>query len=198
MPLNYIRRRVHFVWLILIATFFLIGSWSLAAVILAFYTALVALARKRPAAFQDEQTEGQALVLSPVSGVVKSIRSHVDHDIFGPDLIEVELSLPFWKEWGLFFPARSEVIDSVDKKEGLCITLLRPDGRRIGMALAKPRVGCGASLSLLPGDRGRPAAPFGHFSFGGRLLLYLTENCEILVQVNEQVIAGQTALAAEV
>lgn len=198
MPLNYIRRRSHFIWMGLTALFFYLGWWPLGLVSLVLYAALVALARKRPTTFHDEQVLGQGLVFSPVTAAVSSIRSHVNHPVFGPDQIEIELKLPFWKEWGLFFPASAEVIDTIGKKQDVYVTLLRPDGRRLGLELSGRRFWGGVSLNLLPGDRGRSAAPFGHLSFGGRVLLYLTENCEILVQVNEQVVAGQTALAAEV
>lgn len=159
---------------------------------------MVVLARRRPTLFLDDQPKGDGLIFSPVNGSVNSVRSHVKHEVFGPELVEIEFKLPFWKEWGLFLPTAGEVIDMVEKKEGLYITILRPDARRVGVALVKNRLGRSASLNLLPGDRGRSSAPFGHFGLGGKVLLYLTENCEILVQVNEQMIAGQTAVAAEV
>jgi phosphatidylserine decarboxylase len=198
MPLNYFKRRVHFTWLFFTLILFYLNLWPLAFLSLAFHALILALARKRPLTFHDDQPDGDGLVLAPVSGRVKSVRSHTNHKVFGPDLLELELRLPFWKEWGLFLPAAGEIIDTVEKKEGFYVTILRPDGRRIGVALLKNVLRSGASLNLLPGDRGRTAALFGHFSFGGKVLLYLTENCEILVQVNEQIIAGQTALAAEV
>lgn len=198
MPLNYIKRRVHFSWTLLTIIFFLTGLWPVALLSLFIHALIVALARKRPTIFLDDQPDGEGLVLSPVNGSVNSVRSHVDHEVFGEDLVEIELKLPFWKEWGLLLPTAGEVIDTVERKNGFCITILRPNGQRVGMALVKNVIGGGASLNLLPGDRGRSAAPFGHFSFGGKVLLYLTENCEILVQVNEQIVAGQTALAAEV
>lgn len=174
MPLNYIKRRVHFTWMLFTLIFFLTGLWPIALLSLVLHALMVALARKRPTLFLDDQPGGEGLLLSPVNGSVTSVRSHVRHDVFGPDLVEIELKLPFWKEWGLLLPTSGEVIDTVEKKGAYYITLLRPDGRRVGLALIKNLVGCSASLNLLPGDRGRSAARFGHFSFGGKVLLYLS------------------------
>jgi hypothetical protein len=45
------------------------------------------------------------------------------------------------------------------------------------------------------GDRGRGAACFGHYPFGGSLIVYVPQPSDILVVENEKIEAGQTVLA---
>ena len=52
------------------------------------------------------------------------------------------------------------------------------------------------TIWLKSGDRGRGAACFGNYPFGGTLIIYLPQNSDILVFENERVVPGQTVIAA--
>lgn len=48
---------------------------------------------------------------------------------------------------------------------------------------------------LKSGDRGRGAACFGYYPFGGTVLIYLPANSDILVYESEHIVPGQTVIA---
>jgi hypothetical protein len=48
----------------------------------------------------------------------------------------------------------------------------------------------------LPGDRGKVRANWGFFPFGGTVLVYLSENYEILVKEGDSLEAGKSILCA--
>lgn len=217
MPLNYLSKAAQFCWIILLILCFLIFG------ILAFlglgllYAGLLILYRKNPLRLNEAATTKSDVLFSPVNGQIKSVRSLVDHEYFGEGLIEVQILIPWWKEWGLYLPANLEVVDRIFRPEkalfryrlfaredklasqlqGHYISLARSGGDHLGIHFAKCFLGSSAQINLQAGDKGRLGARFGYFPWGGTALLYLPGNYEILAKTGEQVVAGETPVATQ-
>lgn len=162
-------------------------------------------------------TTNSNVLFAPVNGEIKAIRSKVDHPLFGENLVEVQIVVPWWREWGLFLPANLQVIDRVYKTEkpifrygsffkegetafgqqGHFISFGRSGGDEIGLNFVRCLLGGSAQINLQPGDKGKLGARFGFFPWGGTALLYLPGNYEILLNTGEQIVAGESPLATE-
>lgn len=172
--------------------------------------------RRSSIPYRDTIKSDGEIYLAPVHGVVESIRKDIKIEESDKSYHEIRISLSLWKEKGLYLPTAGEVsflkyqkggkvpINSNSKafsgsvsdiahtdlffiSKNQTQTLLRfidcPYGQR-------------PTIWLKSGDRGRGAACFGHYPFGGTLLIYIPENSDILVFEREQLVPGQSVLAA--
>lgn len=218
MPLNYLSKSAQFFWFVFLAlTFLIFGLFSFFFFGL-LYVGVLLLFRKNPVRVNEAATTKSNVLFSPVNGEVKSVRSKVDHQVFGNELVEVQILIPWWKEWGLCLPANLMVVDRVYRPEqpffryklfasedektpvplqGHYVTMARSGGDQIGLHFARCLLGRSAQINLQAGDKGKLGARFGFFPWGGTALLYLPGNYEILVKTGEQVVAGETPLATE-
>jgi len=172
--------------------------------------------RKRVILISDKPGVNKKIIYSPISGEVKKVSTNKNHPVFGEDLIELQLCLPWWKEMGLYLPIAGYVKDvtvgvknfsflrlntwpNIDQKEGfkgsLAIILESDDGDSFGLQLVKCPLGMAGRTWVMPGDRGRVAANFGYIPFGGTVLLYLPKFYEILVLEGDKLIAGESLIA---
>lgn len=166
--------------------------------------------------YRDTLKNDGEIFLSPVHGIVESIRRDATSLEDGRSAHEVRISIGGWDEKGLFLPTAGEVVylkagkgqkiprtaeaqqfylpvselshtDFILKSKNQTQTLMRfidcTYGRR-------------PEIWLKYGDRGRGAACFGYYPFGGTLLIYLPQNSDILVFEKERIVPGQTVIAA--
>lgn len=156
------------------------------------------------------------IYISPIHGTVESVRQNVP--ILNDTEIghEVRISMSIWDEKGLYLPTSGEVsylkankgrkiprdselhsfygpleevshTDMIFTSKNQTKTLMRYVD---GQYCIRP------TIWLKSGDRGRGAACFGYYPFGGTLLVYLPKNSDVLVYESERVTPGQTVIAA--
>jgi hypothetical protein len=172
--------------------------------------------RRASVPYRDTLKNNGEIYLSPIHGVVESIRL----DTASWDELslchEVRVSIGPWCEKGLYLPTSGEV------------SFLRASGgskvprKALSQAFETPRehlshtdliltsknqakslmrfidcpYGQPPVIWLKSGDRGRGAACFGYYPLGGTLIIYLPQNSDILVFQNERLVAGQSVIAA--
>lgn len=174
-----------------------------------------AFRRNRVLYCETTRPDGE-IYIAPIHGTVESIRQNVP--ILNETEIghEIRISMSTWDEKGLYLPTAGEVsylkankgkkiprdsedhvfygaledvshTDLVLTSKNQTKTLLRfVDGEYC----RRP------AIWLKSGDRGRGAACFGYYPFGGTLLVYLPRNSDILVYKSERVRPGQSVIAA--
>lgn len=174
------------------------------------------LFRRSKVPYIDTFKIGGEMFLSPVYGIVEDIRQNIPIPGSKESGHEIRISISFFEEKGLYLPTNAEVAylkafegrkvpRNADSKEfyvpadELSHTDLVLKSRNQNQSLIRfvdCKYGKRPSIWLKSGDRGRGAACFGYYPFGGTLLIYLPQNSDILVFVNERIIPGQTVIAA--
>ena len=210
---NYLPKFYHFVFIFLICFFFFFGFPIL--IPLAPYALLLYLTRKSKGHYKEDSSLKNNMVYGPVNGKVLSVKKNVNHKIFGNDLTQIQIQIPFWRETGVFLPMTLEITDMIvqkgrewwrwsgaelpDQKDkvmpGLSVTCQGVNGADIGIQFHKCYLGFWPELRVIPGDRGKVQVNIGFFPFGGTVVLYLPSNYEILIDKNNEMIAGQTIVA---
>lgn len=172
--------------------------------------------RRTHVPYRETLKEGGEIYLSPVSGEVKSIRRNlrlIDH----PHLAqEIRITIEGWNEKGLYLPTAGEVsylkatkgkpisreansqafYGPVDEIAHTDFVLASKNKTVSLLRFIDCRYGKRPTIWLKSGDRGRGAACFGSYPFGGTLLIYLPDNSDILVFENEKVVPGLTVIAS--
>lgn len=187
------------------------------ALLIFIFIGMVGFAFRRSNVVFRETTRPQGeIYITPVQGTVESVRQNVP--ILNDTEIghEIRISVSLWNEKGLYLPTSGEVsylkankgrkiprsseihsfygpledvahTDLVFTSKNQVKTLLRfVDGEQC----IRP------TIWLKSGDRGRGAACFGYYPFGGTLLIYLPRNSDVLVYESERVKPGETVIAA--
>lgn len=172
--------------------------------------------RRSKVPFRDTQKLDGEMYLSPVHGVVESVRHSIMTQDYSSPCHEVRITISFWDEKGLYLPTNGEVTylkankgKKIRRKapresfygshEELAHTdLTLTSKNKVGtlMRFIDCTTGQRPSLWLKSGDRGRAGACFGYYPFGGTLLIYLPISSDILVYEKETVIPGQSVIAA--
>lgn len=201
--------------------FLLIYSWwklsfgyGLLASVICFI--MILLTRRSAVPYRDTLRNDGEIYLSPVYGEVKSIRRNVDLPHVAGEGQEVRISISGWTEKGLYLPTAGEV-SFLRATKGIkigrdaeAVAFYRPmeDVAHTDFILMSKnktqnllrfidcKYGKRPTIWLKSGDRGRGAACFGYYPFGGTLLIYLPNNSDILVFEKESVVPGQTVIAA--
>mgnify|MGYP005689369667 CR=1 FL=1 len=138
---------------------------------------------------------------------------NVSHGMYGDQLIEIQIMIPWWKEMGINLPLSSEVkmlhvlkgqsflrthvaSEVIGTKEGKGVSLaLDNRGETVGLTFFKCKLGLWPELMVMPGDRGGRRVNIGYFPFGGTVMLYLPKKYEILVKTNDEITCGETIIA---
>lgn len=174
------------------------------------------ISRRSKVAFQDTLKPTGEIYLSPVHGIVESVRHFVTTQDYTSPCHEIRISISFWDEKGLYLPTSGEVTylkankgKKVSRKappemfygshEEIAHTdLTLTSKNKVGtlMRFIDCTMGKRPSIWLKSGDRGRGAACFGYYPFGGSLLIYLPASSDVLVYEKEVVVPGQTVIAA--
>lgn len=166
--------------------------------------------------FRDTSKADGEIYLSPVHGVVESVRQSVSSMDYESPCHEVRISLSFWDEKGLYLPTDGEVTylkankgkkvhrDSpthifygpVEELAHTDLTLTSKNKTGTLMRFIDCTTGLRPVIWLKSGDKGRAGASFGYYPFGGTLLIYLPASSDILVFEKERVVPGHTVIAA--
>ncbi len=172
------------------------------------------LHRRGNVPWQDLLKNDGEVFLAPIDGEVVHIGSYEDPEE-GRTFTEVRLRMGYSDRWGLHLPSSAEMAFLRDfpgqryprKELERLTTELTGSLAKTDMVL-KPKNGLAVRMRFLPcvngrspriwmksGDRGRGGACFGHYPFGGSLIVYVPQPSDILVVNQERVTAGQTVLA---
>lgn len=193
-------------WLIVIAPFHLIP--------ILFFILLLFLYRKKTILWKENLKNDGTILLSPVAGEVISIQDFYD-DEEKQHYSELRIVLRPQDYWGLHLPYSSEMeylksqrgkfyprkdLESLDVEILEVMTktdlILRSKyGFAIRMVFLHSRFGKSPKIWMKSGDRGRGAACFGYYPFGGSLLIYVQKPCDVLIVKGEKLEPGTTVLA---
>jgi hypothetical protein len=174
------------------------------------------VSRRSRVPYRDTLKNDGEIYLSPISGKVESIRHSVEILDYPTRCHEVRISISFWDSKGLYLPTAGEVsflkatkgkrvhrnsethifYGPVEELSHTDMTLTSKNQTMTLMRFIDCSTGKRPTIWLKSGDRGRGAACFGYYPFGGTLLIYLPDSSDILVYENETVIPGQTVIAA--
>ena len=212
---TYLPSIYHTVFWTLLFFFWLFSFYFLIFILVLLYATFGLIFRKVYPSFSEDPAIKRGILFSPVSGKVLSIKKNVNHLFFGDDLTQVQISIPWWKEYGVFLPFTSEVRDLIVESgkswfrlskaifpdqltqlvPGLCVQLRGVSGDDVGLQFVKCPTGAWPEVNVLPGDRGKQQVNMGFFPFGGTLLLYIPSKYEILIKDSEDVVGGETLVA---
>jgi len=189
------------------------GLYKTLLVLILVYLALYVLLRRSRNDFRDDHTVTKGLIFSPANGKVIHIEHNVSHGIYGDQLVEIQILVPWWKEMGIYMPLSAEIksllvlkgrsffrymkteeIIGTNLGKGVSLSLDNR-GESIGMTFFKCRLGLWPELIVMPGDKGGRRVNIGYFPFGGTVMLYLPKKYEILIKSNDELLAGETILA---
>jgi hypothetical protein len=172
--------------------------------------------RRAAIPYRDTLKNEGEIFLSPVFGRVEAIRRDTTGFEEASLCHEIRISISGWDEKGLYLPTAGEV-NYLKAHSGAKIPrksdeklFYRPIGElshtdfilksknqtKTLMRFIDWQYGKRPTIWLKSGDRGRGAACFGFYPFGGTLLIYLPQNSDILVFEGEKVVPAQTVIAA--
>ena len=203
---------------LLIFLIYVLLNWSFSAkffITLAVFTILFVF-RKASIPYRETSKIDGEIFLSPVHGVVQSIRRDTTTWEDHPASHEIRISIGTWAEKGLYLPTAGEVTylkankgkkisRDADSKEFYLpandlehtdFVLTSKNEAKTLMRFIDSTHSQRPSIWLKSGDRGRGAACFGNYPFGGTLIIYLPQNSDILVFEKERIVPGQTVIAA--
>lgn len=177
---------------------------------------LLLIFRRSPVPFIETIKVDKELLLSPVFGTIKSIRPNCELYETGQVGHEIRIALSFWGPKGLYLPTSGQ-LSYLKHIKGKKIALdAEPENfygnleglSRSNMILTFNKVfpfsmrfidrpyGVRPEIWMKSGDIGRGGACFGYYLFGGTLIIYLPQECSLLVYENERVVPGSTVLAS--
>lgn len=171
--------------------------------------------RRASIPFRDTLKDDGEIFLSPIHGEVKSIRRNVELIDYPEFCHEIRIAISGWTEKGLYLPTSGEVVylkavkgrriareaedhefyGPVDDVAHTDFVLSTNKKNKALLRFIDGKYAKRPTIWLKSGDRGRGAACFGYYPFGGTLLIYLPENTDILVFENEKVVPGQSVIA---
>ncbi len=172
------------------------------------------LHRRREVPWRDTLKSDGEIFLAPVDGEVVKIGFWTDSET-GERFGELRIVVNLTDNWGLHLPSSSEM-EFLKDFPGTRLArgmLARFDREKVSEyahtdMLLRSKNGVGSRLRFLrcpngrspriwmkSGDRGRGAACFGYYAFGGSLIVFVPQPCDILVVEGEKIEAGQTVLA---
>lgn len=193
--------------------FWFCGLYKTLIITLIIYSCLYFILRKSRNDFRDDPVITKGVIFSPANGKIVHIEQNVSHGMYGDQLMEVQIMIPWWKEMGVFMPLSAEIKtllvlrgqsffryhkaeEIIGTKDGKGVALaLDNRGESVGLTFFKCKLGLWPELMVMPGDRGGRRVNIGYFPFGGTVMLYLPKKYEILMKINDEVTAGETILA---
>ena len=210
---SYLPPRFNSLAIILLLIFWILGFHKLALILILLYFLLYFSLRKKSNYFRDDPVTTRGVIFSPCNGKVIYIERNISHGLYGDQLTEIQLMIPWWKEMGIYLPLSCEIknllvlkgqsffryfkaVEVIGTKEGKGVSLaLDNRGESLGLTFFKCKFGLWPELLVIPGDRGGRRVNIGYFPFGGTVMLYLPKKYEILVKSNDEVNAGETIIA---
>ncbi len=207
-----------FFFLLVPIWFYFIRYWGFnQQLVFVFFLAIILFVfRRSTIPYRDTLKNDGEIYLSPVHGIVQSIRRETTTWDDLPISHEIRIAIGHFDEKGLYLPTAGEVsylrankgqkiLRTAESKEFYVpmgelahtdLVLTSKNQTKSLMRFIECPYGIRPTIWLKSGDRGRGGACFGHYTFGGTLIIYLPPNCDILVFEKERVVPGQTVLAA--
>lgn len=210
---SYLPAKFNTLAVILFGLCWLFGFYKLLIALVLIYIIFYIILRKKRNDFRDDLITTKGVIFSPSNGKVIHLEQNVSHGLYGEQLTEIQIMVPWWKEMGIFLPLSCEIknililkgqsffrylkaIEVLGSKEGKGVSLaLDNRGENVGLTFLKCKFGFWPELMVMPGDRGGRRVNIGYFPFGGTVMLYLPKKYEILIKLNDEVNAGETILA---
>ncbi len=152
-----------------------------------FVLFLFFLFRKVPFEITDKRTLESNVYVSPVSGTVKNIYKS-DLKCF------VEVRVGFLNEYGIYLPLSTAISSTnFDKSQSLVEFSFKGQALRLSFSSLTSFFSC--RLFVESGDRGSLGANIGYLPFGGKTVIELPKDSEILIKEGDKVKSFQTLLA---
>jgi hypothetical protein len=212
----FLQTEISYVMLALIAYSFLNLPLVYEIPVLLLSSFVLFLFRRSHIPYRDTLKSDGEIFMSPVHGVVESIRHSVSSTDYLSPCHEVRIFISFWEEKGLYLPTSGEVTylkatkgkkvhrrspthvfyGPVDELSHTDLTLTSKNQAQTLMRFIDCTAGKRPTIWLKSGDRGRGGACFGYYPFGGTLLIYLPVTSDVLVFEKERVVPGQSVIAA--
>ena len=216
MPRNYLKSSFHLICLIFLSILGFLELIYIFFPVLIVYLLSLFFFRKSSSIYEENLADRpRRFVFSPLNARVGGVYKNQNHAIFGRNLQAIKLILPWWKEPGIFLPFDGEIKDLFRKEKrsfwrysrkispfqehvilsSFCLSLQSKWGDIVGIQFFKCPTGSWPELIVMPGDTGRARVNIGFIPFGGSALLYLPEKYEILVNIGDDLMAGESVLA---
>lgn len=210
---SYLPPKFNTLAFIIFFFFWLFGLYKTLLVSLGLYVLLYLVLRRNRNDFRDDPMITKGVIFAPANGKIVHIENNVSHGMYGDQLVEIQILVPWWKEMGIYMPLSSEIKtllvlkgqsffryqkaeEVIGTKEGKGVSMaLDNRGETIGLTFFKCKLGLWPELMVMPGDRGGRRVNIGYFPFGGTVMLYLPKKYEILLKTNDEVSAGESILA---
>jgi uncharacterized membrane protein len=210
---SYLPARFNTLAFILFFILWIFGLYKILLVLFLAYIILYLSLRKDRNDFRDDPVVTKGVIFAPANGKIVHIEHNVSHGMYGDQMVEIQIMIPWWKETGVSLPLSSEIrtllvlkgqsffryhkaVEVIGTKEGKGVALaLDNRGETVGLTFFKCKLGLWPELMVMPGDRGGRRVNIGFFPFGGTVMLYLPKKYEILMKINDEVNAGESILA---
>ena len=210
---SYLPAKFNTLAFILFLFFWVFSFYKILLIAVVAYVVLYVSLRKNRNDFRDDPIVTKGVIFSPANGKIMHIENNVSHGMYGDQLMEIQIMVPWWKEMGIYMPLSSEIKmlmilkgqsflrtkiaeEVIGTKEGKGVSVaLDNRGETIGLTFFKCKLGLWPELMVMPGDRGGRRVNIGYFPFGGTVMLYLPKKYEILLKINDEVTAGETIIA---
>ena len=172
------------------------------------------LHRRRYIEWNEGLRNDGEIILAPIDGEIVKIGPYFD-DEDQKNYTVIRINTSHYHCWGLYLPFNSEMA-YLKEREGerfpradlatlpaekfkmlsrTDLILKSPAGLTSHMRFIQCVNGRSPRIWMKSGDRGRGAACFGYYPFGGSLLIFVPENSEVLVVEKEKIKAGRSVLA---
>ncbi len=202
--------------LILIASIF--ASWVIVVspfhLFPVFFSILALFSyRKKAISWKENLKSDGTVILSPVAGEIVQVRDYQDKD--NNNFAEIRIVVKPGNYWGLHLPFSAEMeylksqrgkflarkdlalydLVSIETLTKTDLVLRSKSGLTANVTFIHSRFGRSPKIWMKSGDRGRGAACFGYYPFGGSIIIYIPKPCDVLIIKGEQLVPGHTVLA---
>jgi hypothetical protein len=170
--------------------------------------------RKRTIGWKENLKNDGSVILSPVAGEVVEV-SDFFHNEEAIKYSKIRIIVRFSDYWGLHLPFSAEMeylkghrgqllprkdlatfdLSKIDDMTKTDLILRSKYGLMTKLTFIHSRFGKSPKIWMKSGDRGRGAACFGYYPFGGSLIIYIPKPCDVLIIKGEQLVPGHTVLA---
>lgn len=172
------------------------------------------LHRRRQIEWSESLKNDGEILLAPIDGEIVKIAPYFDEEE-QKRYTEIRINTSHYRCWGLYLPYSAEMAylkESEGKRfpRAELVNLTSEDIRSMGrtdLILKSPSGttshirfiqsvnGRSPKIWMKSGDRGRGAACFGYYPFGGSLIVFVPETSDVLVVEKEKIKAGRNVLA---
>jgi len=191
---SYLPARFNTLAFLILILLWLIHFYKSFSIVIILYGLIYLILRKNRNDFRDDPISTKGVIFSPSNGKVIHIEPNVSHGIFGEQFYEIQISIPWWKEMGIYLPLSCEIkqllvlkgqsffryfkaVEILGSKDGKGVSLtLDNRGESIGLSFMKCKLGLWPEVLVMPGDKGGRRVNIGYFPLGGTVMLYLPKN----------------------